>query len=50
MIEQQMRRHMQWEGKDDDEIEDAIAEWADAENDRRAEDEYMKEKANADKG
>lgn len=50
MNEQQIRRRMQWEQRDDDEIEDAIAEWADAENDRRAEDEYMKEKANADKG
>lgn len=46
MTEQQMRRRMQWEGKDDDKIEDAIAAWADAENDRLVEEEYMKEKAN----
>ena len=45
MTEQQMRRHMKWEGKDDDEIEDEIAAWADAENDKRAEEEYLRENA-----
>lgn len=45
MTEQQIRRRMQWEQREDDEIEDALAEWADAENDKEAEREYMNEQA-----
>lgn len=45
MTEQDIRRHLRWLGVEDDEIEDAIAEWADAENDRRAEEEYLRENA-----
>lgn len=46
MNESMLRRRLEWYGCDDQEIEDAIAAWADAENDRLAEEEYMKEKAN----
>lgn len=43
MTEQDIRRHLRWLGAEEDEIEDEIAAWADAENDRRAEEEYLRE-------
>ena len=46
MTEQDIRRRMAWDEKEPEEIEDAVAEWADAENDRLAEEEYLKGKAN----